>query len=47
MKKQNYLAPEVEAVEVRVETIVCASPFGVTSKEVDELNYDTIDNWDD
>ena len=47
MKKQNYLVPESEVVEVRVETIVCASPFGVTSKEVDELNYDTIDNWDD
>lgn len=39
MKKQNYLAPEVEAVEFRAENMICTSDrvqLGLTVDDEDE-----------
>lgn len=39
MKKQNYLAPEVEAVELRAENMICTSEIvqlGLTVEDEDD-----------
>ena len=53
MKKENYIVPEVEVVTVSTEALVCASPLTIIAigspmeKNIETLNYETIDGWDD
>lgn len=42
MKKQNYLAPEVEIVELRAENMICTSDKVKLGLTVDE----DVDEWD-
>lgn len=42
MKKQNYLVPEVEAVEFRAENMICTSDKVQLGLTVD----DDVDEWD-
>ncbi len=42
MKKQNYLVPEVEAVEFRAENMICTSDKVQLGLTVD----DDVDDWD-